>query len=136
VGWLSHSGKHRARQGLALLPQRQIISDRYLPVAKSLEKVERDAVIDGELAALDAQGISRFQLLQNGFRAEAKLLCAFRYDVCEGENFCGLPLLARASAASCQTLAVVDQRVSPRAWRPILQGSGEAGARGIWPSGQ
>jgi len=49
----------------------KIISDRYLPVARALEKVKRDAVIDGELVALDAHGISRFQLLQNALRAEA-----------------------------------------------------------------
>ncbi len=46
----------------------KIISDRYLPVARALEKVKRDAVIDGELVALDAHGISRFQLLQNALR--------------------------------------------------------------------
>ena len=50
-----------------------IVSDNYLPVARALEKVKRDGVIDGELVALDAQGISRFQLLQNALRAEAKL---------------------------------------------------------------
>src|SRR5262245_12086460 len=43
----------------------KIISDTYLPVACALEKIKQDAVIDGELAALDAHGISRFQLLQN-----------------------------------------------------------------------
>ena len=39
----------------------KIVSDRYLPVAKALEKLEHGAVLDGELVALDAKGISRFQ---------------------------------------------------------------------------
>jgi ATP-dependent DNA ligase len=42
-----------------------VVSDKYEPIAKALEKVKQDAVIDGELVALDAHGVSRFQLLQN-----------------------------------------------------------------------
>jgi hypothetical protein len=53
-------------------------------------------VIDGELVALDAQGISRFQLLQNALRAEAKLFyCIFDIMFCDGEDLRGLPLLER-----------------------------------------
>jgi bifunctional non-homologous end joining protein LigD len=74
----------------------KIISDSYLPVAKALEKVSRDAVIDGELVALDAHGVSRFQLLQNALRAKAKLLyCIFDVMFCDGEDLRGLPLLER-----------------------------------------
>ena len=68
----------------------KIISDSYLPVAKALEKVKADAV------ALDAHGVSRFQLLQNALRAEAKLLyCIFDMMFCEGEDLRGLSLLER-----------------------------------------
>jgi bifunctional non-homologous end joining protein LigD len=74
----------------------KIISDSYLPVARALEKVKRDAVIDGELVALDAHGISRFQLLQNALRAEAKLLyCIFDLMFIGGEDLRHLPLVAR-----------------------------------------
>ena len=34
-----------------------IVSDNYKPIAKALEKFRKDAVIDGELVALDARGI-------------------------------------------------------------------------------
>jgi len=51
----------------------EIVSDRYLPVAQALEAVNHDAVIDGELVAVDAQGRSRFQLLQNALRTTANL---------------------------------------------------------------
>src|SRR5262245_31005474 len=74
----------------------KIISDSYLRGAKALEKVKADAVIDGELVALDAHGISRFRLLQNAFRAEAKLLyCVFDIMFCDGEDLLDLPLLVR-----------------------------------------
>ena len=74
----------------------KIVSDNYLPVARVLEKVKRDVVIDGELVALDAHGISRFQLLQNALRAEAKLLyCIFDIMFCDGKDLRGRPLLER-----------------------------------------
>jgi bifunctional non-homologous end joining protein LigD len=74
----------------------KIISHSYVPVARALEKVRADTVIDGELVALDAQDISRFQLLQNALRAEAKLLyCIFDMMFCNGEDLRGLPLLER-----------------------------------------
>src|SRR5262245_17282309 len=74
----------------------KIISDSYLPVAKALEKVKHDAVIDGELVALDAHGISRFQLLQNALRAEAKLLyCVFDLMFVDAHDLRNLPLLER-----------------------------------------
>jgi bifunctional non-homologous end joining protein LigD len=96
VGWLSHGGHDRTRKGHALSRNGKIISDSYLRVAKALEKVKADAVIDGELVALDAHGVSRFQLLQNALRAEAKLLyCIFDMMFCEGEDLRGLSLLER-----------------------------------------
>ena len=55
-------------------------SDPTSPVelAKALEGVKGDAVIDGELVAIGKDGVSHFQLLQNALRHEAKLLyCAF-----------------------------------------------------------
>jgi bifunctional non-homologous end joining protein LigD len=74
----------------------KIISDSYLPIARALEKVKGNAVIDGELVALDAHGISRFQLLQNALRAEAKLLyCVFDIMFGDDEDLRALPLLAR-----------------------------------------
>jgi bifunctional non-homologous end joining protein LigD len=56
----------------------KIISHSYIEVAKALEGVKSDAVIDGELVAIGTDGVSHFQLLQNALRHEAKLLyCAF-----------------------------------------------------------
>ena len=74
----------------------KIISHSYIEVAKALEVVKGDAVIDGELVALDKDGISHFQLLQNALRSEAKLLyCAFDLMFLNGEDLRGLTLLER-----------------------------------------
>src|SRR5581483_6784488 len=42
----------------------KIISRSYIDVAKALEGVKSDAVIDGELVAIGKDGVSHFQLLQ------------------------------------------------------------------------
>jgi bifunctional non-homologous end joining protein LigD len=74
----------------------KIISHSYVEVAQALEGVKGDAVIDGELVALDANGVSHFQLLQNALRNEAKLqYCAFDLMFHHGEDLRGLKLLQR-----------------------------------------
>jgi bifunctional non-homologous end joining protein LigD len=74
----------------------KVISHSYIEVARALEGVKGDAVIDGELVALDKDGVSHFQLLQNALRHEAKLLyCAFDIMFYERQDLRELPLLDR-----------------------------------------
>jgi bifunctional non-homologous end joining protein LigD len=74
----------------------QVISRNYIEVAQALEGVKGDAVIDGELVALDENGVSHFQLLQNALRRQAKLLyCAFDLMFQDGEDLRALPLIER-----------------------------------------
>jgi bifunctional non-homologous end joining protein LigD len=74
----------------------QIISCNYIEVARALEGVRGDAVIDGELVALDENGVSHFQLLQNALRRKAKLLyCAFDLMFQDSEDLRALPLIER-----------------------------------------
>src|SRR4029078_13195617 len=74
----------------------KIISDSYIEVAKALEGVKGDAVIDGELVALDENGVSHFQLLQNALRHKARLLyCAFDLMFQDGDDLRALSLLER-----------------------------------------
>ena len=62
----------------------------------ALERLKSDVVLDGELVALDQHGVSRFQLLQNALRHEAKLLfCVFDLMFCDGKDLRGLPLIER-----------------------------------------
>ena len=74
----------------------KIISDNYFEVAKALEGIKHDAVIDGELVAIGIDGLSHFQLLQNARRHEAKLqYCAFDLMFQDGDDLRGLSLLER-----------------------------------------
>jgi bifunctional non-homologous end joining protein LigD len=74
----------------------KIISHTYIEIAKALEGITHDAVIDGELVAIDVDGISHFQLLQNARRQETKLLyCAFDLMFQDGEDLRRLSLLER-----------------------------------------
>lgn len=74
----------------------KIISHSYIEVAKALEGVKSNAVIDGELVAIGRDGASHFQLLQNALRHEAKLLyCAFDLMFENGVDLRKRPLLER-----------------------------------------
>ena len=74
----------------------KIVSHNYIEVAKALEGVKGDAVIDGELVAIGKDGVSHFQLLQNALRNQAKLqYVAFDIMFKDGEDLRGLPLIER-----------------------------------------
>jgi len=74
----------------------KVVGDRYRLVAKALEKVKRDAVLDGELVALDPHGISRFQLLQNALRSDVRMhYCLFDLMFLDGADLRALPLVER-----------------------------------------
>jgi bifunctional non-homologous end joining protein LigD len=86
------------RRGRVALYSRngKIISHSYVEVAKALEGVKADAVIDGELVAIGKDGVSHFQELPTALRHEAKLLyCAFDLMFAAGEDVRALPLLER-----------------------------------------
>ena len=86
------------RRGKVALYSRngKIISHSYIEVAKALEGVKGDAVIDGELVAIGKDGVSHFQLLQNALRHEAKLLyCAFDLMFENAADLRKQPLLER-----------------------------------------
>ena len=72
------------------------VTERYAAVAKALHIIKRNAVIDGELVALDARGRSRFQLLQNALKGRARLrYYVFDLLFLEGRDLRGKPLVAR-----------------------------------------
>jgi bifunctional non-homologous end joining protein LigD len=72
------------------------VTERYAEVARALGSIKRQAVIDGELVALDAHGRSRFQLLQNVRRGKARLrYYAFDLLFLDGRDLRREPLLER-----------------------------------------
>ena len=100
----SHRGRGRASGAevhgdtayLYTVRNGKIVSHNYSEVAKALEGMKHDAVIDGELVAIGSDGLSHFQLLQNARRHEAKLqYCAFDLMFQDGDDLRGLSLLER-----------------------------------------
>jgi bifunctional non-homologous end joining protein LigD len=72
------------------------ISEKYPTISAALVNTRHEAVIDGELVALDHHGRSRFQLLQNVGRNSAQLLyCVFDLLYLDGKDLRGKPLLER-----------------------------------------
>jgi len=75
------------------------ISRKYPTICAALAAIKREAVLDGELVALDAQGRSRFQLLQNAEREPTRLLyCVFDLLYLDGKDLRGKTLLERKAA--------------------------------------
>ena len=87
-----------ARPGHARLYSRRghDISEKYPSICAALAAVKHEAVLDGELVALDAHGRSRFQLLQNAGRNSVRLLyCVFDLLYLDGKDLRGKTLLER-----------------------------------------
>ncbi|MGB6967785.1 MAG: hypothetical protein WBD76_00795 [Methyloceanibacter sp.] len=75
------------------------ISNKYPTVCAALAAIKQEAVLDGELVALDAHGRSRFQLLQNAGRETARLLyCVFDLLYLDGKDLRDWSLLERKEA--------------------------------------
>jgi len=69
---------------------------RYAVLLPALQKIQGSCVIDGELCALDADGRSRFQLLQNALNKKARLLYViFDALFVDGKDIREEPLLER-----------------------------------------
>jgi len=90
-----------AEPGHARLYSRNLIdmSKKYPSICQALAAIKQEAVLDGELVALDAHGRSRFQLLQNAEREPARLLyCVFDLLYLGGKDLRDRPLLERKAA--------------------------------------
>jgi bifunctional non-homologous end joining protein LigD len=72
------------------------ISRKYPSICAALAAIRHEAVLDGELVALDEHGRSRFQLLQNAERNRVRLLyCVFDLLYLDGKDLRGKTLLER-----------------------------------------
>jgi bifunctional non-homologous end joining protein LigD len=90
-----------AKPGEATLYSRNLndISRKYPSICAALAKIKHEAVLDGELVALDEHGRSRFQLLQNAEREPTRLLdCVFDLLYLDDEDLRGKTLLERKAA--------------------------------------
>lgn len=85
--------------------------EKFYPVYDALKKWDVDAVIDGEIVAVDNKGVSRFNKLQN-WRSEADgELLYYIFDVLwfQGKNLTRLPLNQRMRVL--KTIAPVEEGI-------------------------
>ena len=121
--WDGFRAMAKAAPGHASLYSRNLIdiSNKYPSICRALAAIKHDAVLDGELVALDAQGRSRFQLLQNAEREPARLLyCVFDLLYLDGKDLRGRPLLERKATL---------ERILPKS--PLLHYSAHVVGEGL-----
>lgn len=72
-------------------------NDKFAPIARELSLIDVDMVLDGEVVALDQDGRSNFQLLQNYMRTGAGNLIYYVFDILylNGHSLLRLPLIRR-----------------------------------------
>jgi bifunctional non-homologous end joining protein LigD len=71
--------------------------ERYTPIVNALKDFANDVVIDGEIVALDENGLSRFQYLQNWQSEQQGELVYYVFDLIwiDGYDVTQLPLVER-----------------------------------------
>jgi len=76
--------------------QGKLLTDQFMPISLELERLPPETAIDGELVALDKNGVPRFNLLQN-YRSGSAHLMYFAFDVLaqKGQDVLKLPLAER-----------------------------------------
>jgi DNA ligase D-like protein (predicted ligase) len=76
--------------------QGKLLTSQFMQVALELEQLPPETALDGELVALDKNGVPRFNLLQNHRSGSAHLMF-FAFDILahKGKDVTGLPLSER-----------------------------------------
>ena len=107
------------------------LAARFPRVARALAQVVvGDAVIDGEICVLDADGVPRFELLQQG--GDEAVLFAFDLLRLDGEDLRGRPLRERRDLLrSLLSNAPLELRLSEEAPGPIEAALEKMRARGM-----
>ena len=72
-------------------------AEKYDPVTESLKALKMNAVLDGEIVAVDEKGLANFQLLQNWQTTRQGSLRYYVFDIIwlDGYNLSALPLIER-----------------------------------------
>ena len=78
--------------------QGKLLTSQFMQIASELEKLPAETVLDGELVALDENGVPQFNLLQY-YRAGSSHLMYFAFDILvhKGRDVTTLPLSERQS---------------------------------------
>ena len=91
-----------------------VLNDKFPEIVHPLEKLSFDAVLDGEIVALDNEGRASFQLLQNHLRTGEGLLAYYVFDVLylNGHDLRNIPLRRRKHILSQMLPDLPNIRVS------------------------
>ncbi len=98
IKWDGYRAVNYLKDGSAKLFSRNLseFTSRYLPVTEALQTLDFDAVLDGEIIAIDENGMANFQLLQNWQNTPAKLqFLVFDILWLDGYDVTALPLIKR-----------------------------------------
>ncbi|HVY73481.1 MAG TPA: DNA ligase D [Puia sp.] len=114
IKWDGYRAVANIRNGKASIESRNNLSfdDKFPAVKQALEKWPVDAVVDGEIVALDRDGKPDFQELQRALKGgEAKNLVYYVFDLLwyQGKDYTGLPLIERKTILS--SLVPADDEV-------------------------
>lgn len=99
IKWDGYRAIAELNKGLVHLYSRNGLSfnAKFRPIVESLKKIKHDAVLDGEVVAVDEKGISRFQLLQTYEKTAFGRLFYYVFDILylDGRDLKKLPLIER-----------------------------------------
>lgn len=101
IKWDGYRAIAEIEKGNVNLYSRNLISfnTKYKPIVESLKAFAHNAVLDGEIVVLNADGTSSFQMLQQYDEKPSPDLCYCVFDILylDGQDLRDLPLLERKS---------------------------------------
>jgi len=99
VKWDGYRALTFIKEGRVQLKSRtdHLLNDKFAAIVHSLEKINGDVILDGELVVLDANGRSDFQLMQNYQQDGKGALFYYLFDILykNGKDLRQLPLIER-----------------------------------------
>jgi bifunctional non-homologous end joining protein LigD len=97
--WDGYRAVAEIRAGSVSLYSRNLLplNDKFSPLVESLRKLPFEALLDGEIVVVDAQGRPDFELLQNYHPGGTGHLLYYLFDLLhfQGHDLTGLPLVKR-----------------------------------------
>jgi bifunctional non-homologous end joining protein LigD len=121
VKWDGYRTVAQVSNGHALLYSRNqnSLTNRFSPVAASLEKLGFDAVLDGEVVAIDKTGLPDFQMLQDYKKFPGGRLVYYVFDILyyQGRDLTKLPLIKRKELLQKILPVGGNIRVSDHVWK-------------------
>jgi bifunctional non-homologous end joining protein LigD len=126
----------RAREVTLFSRHERVLNRRFPGVVWAIASFEGDFVLDGELVALDSQGMPSFQILQN-IRSQSRPIYCYVFDLLykNGELLIKLPLSRRRELVEDLLAAPKDPlRLSPLFHAPadqILEAVRKLGLEGV-----